>query len=224
MKIILLHGENSAASYNRLHKFISEAHKRSWEVVRIFDKTKNISEQLVSNSLFGDTRLIVIEDLKLLSKNDLVWLKKRGKDLPDTLILYQAGIVGKTVIKSLPPVDKVEEFKVPLLLWKLLDTFYPGNQKQFLRLLHEVAKKEQIEFIFALLAKQVRDLYWLKKDSKSIPYPSWKISKLKPIALKFNENQLENIISELSIIDVKSKTSDSELIDLLDLLAITYLK
>ena len=134
-------------------------------------------------------------------------------------------------MKQLPKIDKVEEFKLPKLIWSFLDSCFPGNAKNALLLLHEIIKNEPVEFVFSLLAKHLRDLYWVKVDSPPgqrpsgpVAYPSWRVEKLKRQSHKFSEGSLEDLINSLAQADIKAKTSQGELIDLLDFIIATKLE
>jgi DNA polymerase III delta subunit len=224
MKVIILHGENILESYERLQKFIDSAKERSWEIYTIGSDTRSLPEVLSSESLFAKERLLIIEDTKVFTKKVLDWLKKRTKSIDATLIVYNKGVLGISFLKSLPGVTKVEEFTIPKHIWTLLDSFYPGNSKNLLLLLHALSPKEPLEFVFSLLAKTVRDLYWVKVDSKALSYPSWRITKLQRQSQRFSENLLTNIISDLAEIDIKVKTSEADLLSELDFLIITKLE
>ena len=58
----------------------------------------------------------------------------------------------------------------------------------------------------------------------SIPYPSWRVGKLKSQASKFTIEQLKYLIEKLSEIDIKVKTSKADLTNELDLLIIKQLE
>ncbi|KKQ97536.1 MAG: hypothetical protein UT24_C0012G0132 [Candidatus Woesebacteria bacterium GW2011_GWB1_39_12] len=231
MKIIILHGDNTLESYERLQKFIDNAQSRSWEITRISNASQNIPEALVSTSLFDKEKFVVIENANLINKTTANWLKKNGSELNLTLIIYNQGILSQTFLKQLPKIDKVEEFKLPKLIWSFLDSCFPGNAKNALLLLHEIIKNEPVEFVFSLLAKHLRDLYWVKVDSPPgqrpsgpVAYPSWRVEKLKRQSHKFSEGSLEDLINSLAQADIKAKTSQGELIDLLDFIIATKLE
>ncbi|OGM20191.1 hypothetical protein A2714_01170 [Candidatus Woesebacteria bacterium RIFCSPHIGHO2_01_FULL_38_9] len=224
MRLIVLHGDNTLESYERLQKFVEVAHSRVWKVQRAANSSQNLAEVIVSDTLFQEKRLVVIEDWRLFNKSNLKLLKSKSDELDITIIIYHQGNLTKTFLKSLPRIDKIEEFKLPKLIWTFLDSFYPGNAKMLFQLLHEITKNEPAEFVFSLLAKQLRDLYWVKTDSSSIPYPSWRVGKLKGQSSKFTTHQLTNLISNFAEIDIKSKTSDTKLIDLLDFTIATKLE
>jgi DNA polymerase III delta subunit len=224
MKIIVLHGDDERKLYERLSKFIETAKGRSWEVAYLDDPAISIQEQLSSSSLFGSERFFIIRDILRLGKRELEWLNKKSKDLSGNLIIYHENYIPQAILKSLPKETKIEEFKLPVILWNFLDGFYPGNSEKSIKQFHQLIEKEAPEFIFTLIAKLFRDLYWVKTDAATLPYPNWRVGKLKTQANKFTINNLQLIINKLSEIDIKVKTSKSDLTAELDLLIIKQLE
>jgi len=223
MKIIVIHGDNVMQSYNRLQKFIGVSKSRDWEIKRTNSGKLNIKELLGSDSLFQKEKLVIADDIRLFNKNVFNWLKKRS-DIDTTLVIYHGGTLNKTFLNSLPKNYKVEEFKLPKLIWSFLESFYPGNARNCLLILHQIVGNESIEFVFSLLAKHMRDVYWAKIDNKSMSYPSWRIEKLQRQAQRYTLDKLKLIINEFADADIKSKTSDSNLSDLLDFITATKLE
>jgi DNA polymerase III delta subunit len=223
MKIIILHGDDELRLYERLTMFVDSAKGRSWEVAYLDDPSLSLEEQLSSSSLFGAERFFVIRDISRLGKKELGWIAKKSKDLPGNLIIYHEGYVPQGILKVLPDA-KVEEFKLPVILWNFLDGLYPGDSERSIKQFHKLIEHEAPEFIFTLIAKLFRDLYWVKTDEKSLPYPGWRVGKLKQQSSKFTLEQLKNIIARLAEIDIKVKTSKAEIVSELDLLIIKQLE
>jgi len=224
MKIIVLHGDDESKLYERLSKFVETAKSRSWEIAYLDDTALSIREQLSSSSLFGSERFFIIRDIARLGKKEAEWLNKKSDDLLGTLIIYHEGYISQIILKSLPKDIKLEEFKLPVILWNFLDGIYPGNSGRSIKTFHQLIEKEAPEFIFTLIAKLFRDLYWVKTDPMSLPYQSWRIGKLKAQTSKFNIEQLKYLIEKLAEIDIKVKTSKSDLVSELDLLMIKQLE
>lgn len=224
MKIIILHGDDERKIYERLQKFVDVAKKRGWEMAYLDESPNKIQEQLNTSSLFSQERFFVIKEISRLGKKELEWLSKNYEKLEGTLIIYHESVLPVTFLKSLPKDSKVEEFKLPVLLWNFLDGLIPGNSTREVSLLHKIVEKQAIEFVFSLIAKHIRDLYWVTVDPVSTGFPPWKLSKLKSQASKFSIQKLQQLISSLSEIDVKVKTSKANLIDELDLLIIKQLE
>lgn len=224
MKTIILHGDDERKLYARLAKFIETAKSRSWEVAYLDDPIHSIQEQLSSPSLFGAERFFIIRDTSRLGKKELEWISKNVSDLSGNLIIYHEGYLSQTILKALPKESKIEEFKLPVILWNFLDNIYPGNSAKIIKQFHQLIEKEAPEFIFTLIAKLFRDLFWVKTDAVTLPYQSWRVGKLKAQSSKFTGDQLKTLIEKLAEIDVKVKTSKSDIISELDLLIIKQLE
>ena len=224
MKIIVLHGDDEKKIYERLQKFVTVAKERAWELCHIDGSEASIREQLSSSSLFSKNRFFILKETSKLGKKELEWLDKNYENLDGTLIIYHEGIIPITILKALPKETKIEEFKLPVLLWNFLDGMVPGNCPREVSALHKIIEKQPVEFIFSLIARHFRDLYWVATDSSSTGFPSWKIGKLKSQSSKFKLEHLKEIIGKLTEIDIKVKTSKANLTDELDLLIIKQLE
>jgi DNA polymerase III delta subunit len=223
MKIFVLHGEDTTKSYERLAKFVDAAHSRSWEVKYINPAEEDLGEALSGASLFGSERFFVLRDFKKLGKKQLTWINKKIGSLEGNLIIYHPDTLTPTMLKSLPKEAKVEEFKLPKLLWNFLDTLEPGKSKKILTEFHKIIEKEPVELVFSLIAKQFRDVFWVKTgEGKALP--DWKRSRLKTQSSKFTVKDLRDIISELAEIDIAVKSSNADLVSSLDLFIVMRLQ
>ena len=156
------------------------------------------------------------------------WIKNNSPRLDGTLIVYHPNLLAKTKIAKLPKLDKIEEFKLPKLIWSFLESFYPGNADRCFRMFNKIVETEPVEFVFALLARQMRDLYWVKaeEEEKKVGenFQAWRVGKLRSQANKFGECQIKEIINNLAEIDIKVKTSKADLASSLDFLIATRLE
>lgn len=225
MKVIIVHGDHVEKSYERLTKFIQVAKKRGWNVERLSGKdTENLPEVMSANSLFNEERLFIVEDVSKTPKKQLEWIQKQAKDLPGTLVVFEEGHLTKTTLNKLPKPDKTELYKLPKLIYKLLESFYPGNAKESLRLVASLKDRHAPEYILAIVSGHLRDVYIAKLDAKKLNYPSWRTTKLKGQARKFTQDALDKVVSSLSEIDFMSKTTPQSIYDSLDLLIATQLE
>ena len=211
MKIIVLHGDNTLKSYQRLTKFVQEAKKRGWEV------TDYSTEAISNQTLFAVERFFILKDYKVLSKKQIEKFEKYNGNL----IIYHEGNIPILFIKTLPKDTKIEKFELPRLVFKFADSFYPKNANNCIKLLNTLSTNEPIELTFFCLSRHLRDLYWVKVGKPN--YPDWRLNKLKSQSNKFSEELLIEIINDLSIIDIKVKTSKANLKDSLDLLIVKKL-
>lgn len=212
MKIIVLHGDDSAKSYERLMKFVATAKKRGWDI--IYDNFPNTS------SLFGTERLVIYRDYTLLTKRDI----KNFDRFDGSLVIYHSGDLPQTFIKLMPQDFKMEKFEMPRILFSFLDSFYPGNLNRSIKPLHELTKTQPIELTFFMLARHLKDLYVVSIDPKTKQYPSWRLSKLKQQSDHFTIQQLQDLINDLADIDILVKSSKADLLTSLDLLMVKQLE
>jgi len=225
MKVILLHGDHSLDSYNRLQKLIQVAKERSWEIIKIGAKDNfSLPEKLTTSNLFEKERFYVVENLTKIKKADLEWFKKNIKRLSGTTIIYHSSTITNNLLKLIPKASKTEEYKLPKLIFKFLESFWPGNSRNSIKLLHEVVENEAPEFVFNLLSRHLRDLYWVILDKDSMSYPGWRISKLTQQAKRFPNGKITELIKTFAEIDIKVKTSKANIIDSLDFIIASELE
>lgn len=177
MKIILLHGDDTTKSYERLQKFTEEAKKRNWKITDF-----SLSE-IENQSLFDEESFYILRDYKLLDKKTLSKLEQYSGNL----VVYHTGKISAPSIKIINP-TKIELFELPQMLWKFLDNIT-------IKGLHEITKTQPVEYIFAMIAWKFKQNFVKNPNQKNA-----------------------TLISRLAEIDVKAKTSNAKLIDLLDLL------
>ena len=213
MKILVLHGENITASRERLFNLVAQYRRKGWEIFKT-DKT----DELLTDTLFGQKRLYIVEKIKNIDYKSLT------NKFDSNIIIWHEGNFPTTLLKKLPKITKVEKFDLPFLIYKFLDSFFPENTKNCLQILHEIILTNPPEFVLALLARHLRDLYWVKTDPETVDYPSWRVAKLKKQSNSFTIGGLKRLIIDLSDDDIKSKTSVADLATSLDLIIIKELK
>jgi DNA polymerase III delta subunit len=226
MEIIILHGENISQSWDKLEQLVASAKEKGLETVRVDSLAeKSLREHLSTDTLFKSQRLFVVREPEKISKKDFEWLTGSSKKLSDELIVYSGRSLGKDFLKKFPIGTKIAEFKLSQNIFKFLDSFYPGNSQAAILLLHQLEKTEATEKIIHFLGRHLRDLYWVGKDPKLLPYgQDWRVLKLLGQAKKFKKGEIENTISALAAADVASKTSDTAALGLLDQLIVSRLE
>lgn len=149
MKIIVLHGNDTNKSYNRLQKFIDEAKKRSWKIT-------DFSIQEVENqSLFGEECFFILKDIKLLDKKTV----EKLKNYSGNLVVYSNSKIPAPTLKNLNATT-VELFELPQILWKFLDNIT-------IKGLHEIIETQPIEYIFAMIAWKLKQNYLRNPSEKN---------------------------------------------------------
>lgn len=212
MNIILLHGDNEREVSNRLKKFIDVAKKRSWEILR-YNKTKDttLPEMLVSTGLFERGKLVLVEDINALKKADFDWIKKSNDLVDANLVIYNTKLLSKSAINKLPGNVKIEEYKIPVKIWQFLDAFAKENTLECLKLFQETLQKEPVEFIFAVLAKHIRNMLLIQISQENLNMPAWRKKKLEKQAVTFEKGELFDLLNKLSEMDIRAKTSRADL-------------
>jgi hypothetical protein len=217
MNIIVLHGDNYLKSYERLNAFKAEAARRGWEYLRISEPTNLLAASLTSQSLFAQDRLVVVEASVIAGNSFFKWVSKNHRKFMFTLVIYSDKKLPDSFIKQLPEGIRVEESKLSNKIWDFLESLYPGNSKACMSMLHSIEKKQPIELIFSSIVRQICDLYWISVSERTSPYTGFRLDKLKKQAKRFRREELACLIDDLAKIDVKSKSSAAQLIDLLDI-------
>ncbi|OGM01912.1 hypothetical protein A2115_00495 [Candidatus Woesebacteria bacterium GWA1_41_8] len=225
MKITTIHGDNTPESFNYLQQLVDSFKNKGFEISRISEGTSfSLPETLSSSNLFGKNYVYILQNPKTLSSKDMEWIKKKGSGISAELIIYQSSQMPSALLKTISQISEVREFKLPKTIFAFLDSFAPGNASKCLVLLHTLLKRQAPEFVFAALARHVRDLYWVKVAPRDLDYPEWRLTKLRMQSDKFSEDKLTKIINSLARIDLASKTSKQGLAPSLDLLIASRLQ
>lgn len=218
MRISLIHGDNSPAAYEKYRALIDGAKVKNFQIITI-----NSPKEVVGQSLFDDKIVFILEKPKKVNIKDWKWLKENAKNYNSNLLVLYEGNAPVTVTRNFPKDAKILKHELPKILFQYLDNLYPNNPR-LLKLFNDVIKLQAVELILAMMARQFRDLYWVKVDATSIQIPDWRVLKLLKQADKFEENDLKKIINRLAKIDIQTKTSDTDLKTELDLFLIEELK
>lgn len=149
-------------------------------------------------------------------------LKQKGpKDLfgegDASSLLWYPTALSQTAIQKFPKGTKFEKFDLPKRLFSLLENIGSKNSLS-------LSREEPRELVFAMIARQIRDIYWVLADEKTLTYPSWRISKLKKQANFFTISRLRGLIKTLANLDLGVKTGKVDLPTAIDLVLAQSLK
>jgi hypothetical protein len=223
MKTIVIHGDHSDKISQRVTNLIAQGKKRKMQIFRYAAGEDPVSERISSVSLFGN-QLHVIEKTGKLSSADTGWLSNNLSRIDGQAVFYNEGYLPPKVLKIFPKSARVETYKLPRAIFNLLDSFYPKNQKRIVQLTEELKKKEAAEFVLALLARRLKDLYVIISEPSLIKLEGWRRQKYMNQAKMFTTLKLKSLIKKLSVADITSKSSKESLWDLLDQLILTQLE
>lgn len=225
--LFLLHGENIVQSRRRLVELREKLKNQSKESVKLDGEKVSLGEikqALEAKSLFGDRRLVILENL--LSSP----ASKRQKEIVNyflkekinlSLIVWEKKEIRGVGLTKLKSKFKIEIFKIPALIFKLLDSLKPDNSKAMISLFHQIDQKEP-EFIFHMLCQRIRQLILAKDLGKKglEGLQGWQQARLLNQTANFKLSQLLGFYHQLLEIDYQQKTSQTPfgLFSTLDLL------
>jgi len=208
----VIHGENQVASRKKLVEFIEQAKQQHKEVLSLsaekLDRAK-LESALLSESLFGHEKLLVIEGLYSLPKS-----KKKDEFIElissasIETILWDKKLLTKTDFKKLPTNLENFEFKITPKMWSFLDTLStnPKAKTSMMKLFKESVEGDGAEFVFLMIARQIRILIQVKENKPPKVAP-FMLSKLSRQAKEFSLKKLLDLHQQLYLIDQKQKQS-----------------
>ncbi len=210
--LTVIHGENQVASRHKLSDLVAAAKKQNQEIVSLeaekLDRAK-LESTLLSNSLFGNSKTLILEGLHSLPKS-----KKKDEfiDLISSasidIILWEKKLITKTDFKKLPADSAVYEFKITAKLWSLLDhlTSNPKSKNTVLKLFKESVESDGAEFVFLMIVRQIRMLIQVK-ENQPLKMAPFMLAKLSKQAREFTLEKLLELHYKLFEIDQKQKQS-----------------
>lgn len=208
----VIHGENQVASRKKLVEFIEQAKQQNKELVKLnaekLDRAK-LETALLSESLFGQEKLLIVEGLYSLPKSNKKdeFIQLISSALID-IILWDKKSLTKSDLKKLPAKLENFEFKITAKMWAFLDSLSPNPKAKIsiLKLFQESAANDSSEFVFLMIARQIRFLIQVKE--KQLPKVApFTLSKLNKQAKEFSLEKLLNLHQQLYLIDQKQKQS-----------------
>lgn len=210
--VYIFHGEYQEASRTALLRNL-ETHKN--KEVRRFDWRSITDEQLVSavesSSMFGGDVVVVLEGVfsGLGRKQSRISMyaeiinrsAKEGTDI----IIWEPKLLTSAILKLFPDAS-VSVFKMPALIFSLLDAVSPGNAQRTLSLFRKLTKAEPSEIVFVMLLRRVRQLIEVKDHGQPKGLAPWQVSRLTRQAGSFTMDQLLTMHDRLYHMDSSIKT------------------
>jgi len=214
MKVVL-YGENTEGSRNEfIHLKTTDAKKEIRALVgKELDET-TLTQAIESNSLFGDTSSIFIENLfsplgkKIKLAASYATILKNA-DKQTTIVLWESKNLGKEILGLLEPEISVRLFAYPKIIFSFLDSLQPGGCKKSLALLDELLSSEAAELIWSMLISRVRMLIQIKDNVISERMSSWQASRLTNQARLFTMDKLLNMHKTLLTTEYSLKNGTS---------------
>lgn len=213
--ITVLHGDDVTASRNALSQ--KRENLKVSDIRYLDGKTMSdtdLVQALESNSLFGADHAVVIENCFSPLGKKLNAVKQRAKYIAGSgteVVIWEGKPLGKTAITALGKGIRVQEFKLPVVLFQFLDSLGTKDSAQMLELLEKTIQTSQPEIIFALLVRRTRELLQLADGSSPASMSPWLKNRLTQQSKSFTIKQLLTMHKTLLSIDLGIKTGSSPL-------------
>lgn len=209
--MILIHGENTIASREKLVECITTSKQQGNEIIRL--EAKNLTEALLeellgTSDLFGTPKTIIIEALHSLptsiKKKNLITIVQNSQ--LHELILWERRTLTKTMSKPFAAAQ-IFEYKASKTLFAWLDLLGKSQDTtKKIKLLHEAYSTDGEYFCFLMLIRQFRLLIQVKTGA-TVGGAPFMITKLASQASNFTHEELLKIYKKLLQIDSAQKTS-----------------
>jgi hypothetical protein len=228
--LTIICGEDSIASRNYFTDLQKSLSNKEYEIVNLdYQQVLELDETGSSeSSLFAAKRAYFTQNLnrkvfkKMSDKNE-----KKIKALVSSKEIQIFDWEEEVTARDLKTIKGavVKEFKLSQNIFKLLDSCYPGNLKNFVTSLDTLSGSTPDIFIFIMLARHIRNILTVKMGEKIPKMMSWQVAKLSNQAKYWRLENLINFYEGLHRIDVNSKTNGTpfSVKKSLDILACYYL-
>jgi len=228
--LTIICGEDSTTSFNYYSSLKKNYLDKSYEILDVSSSDlENITSWLgQSQSLFSQKKIFFTQNInKRLSRklnlkiNKVV--EKLIKDKSVEVVDWEEEIPSREL--KFPKATVVKEFKPAQNIFKLQDSLYPGNLKNFIYALNQLAETVDENIIFYMLVKHIRNLLTVKSGQSISRLQPWQLAKLSKQAKNREEKKLLGFYQGLHRIDISTKTSSNpfSLKKSLDILACYFL-
>jgi DNA polymerase III delta subunit len=210
--ITLLHGTYTESSRKEYIRLKSEAKAKTVRVLdgRTLDAAA-LTQAIESNSMFGGDTAVFIENLfgKLGRKQKLIEsLATIITNSSADIVLWEDKEVGVTVLKNLPTA-KISLFKVPSIIFQLLDGIAPEGGPRLLPLYTALHETEAPELIFTMIVRRVRQLIQLHDGIVPQGLQGWQLTRLTRQAKLFTLDTLLAMYKTLLDMEYSVKNGSS---------------
>jgi DNA polymerase III delta subunit len=211
MESKVLHGDNQVESRRKFVSFLTEGKQKGFEIKQVDGRTVTKAQFLTlsrSQSLLGASLLLACENLFSDNKKGVEIASEAAKNKDAVFIFWEGKKLPANQVKRLEKLFPVHEFKIPASTFRFLESLGKSHSKKaVLDLLHMSLKNSEPEFIFTMLARQIRLLLWAKLDPDTLDVPSWQKEKFVAQAKNFSVENLVGLHAKLLDIDRQNKLS-----------------
>lgn len=210
--ITILHGDHEVKISDEVSKVIQLAQQNGASVVRLQAKKMTLNDletALGMNALFATKKIVIIDNLFSLPKSktrDTFISQIAAHDAAEVdLFLIEKKALTATQLKYFTQA-KQQLFKYPALLFTWLESIGVVSPAQSITMFHQILEREEEQFIFIMLARQIRMLLAFVCDG-SYDGPPFLRGKLASQARHFTKEKLLSLHSALLALDENQKAS-----------------
>ncbi len=213
--ITLLHGDNVEASRNEFNRLKTIA--RGQEIREL--KGENLEETLLvqaleSNSILAPDKLIVIENLLSKMAKKVKLLEKLLQRFQESageaeIMLWEDRMIEPTVLKKFKSQVNIRLFKLPVIIFQILDGLKPNCARTLLPCLSQYTQANPPEIIFTMLVRRIRELMMLKDGIRPERLQDWQAARLTNQAKSFTLEKLLCLEQNLLEIEFNLKTGNT---------------
>lgn len=212
--LTIICGEDSISAYNY---FVALKNKYKTNDYEVFDISVNDIENIISwindsSMLFKTKKVFFTEGLnKKISRKQNLKINKIVDEIINNkdVELYDFEEEISSYYLKFSKKVQIKEFKLNENIFKLQESLYPGNLKNFLKILNKLSESQDQYFIFNMLSKHVRNLILAKTNNIDKKTPYWQVKKLQNQAYYWKINDLIKFYDGLYRIDMMEKTSST---------------
>ena len=214
MNISILHGTNQVASRNGLQELISKTKQAGVrDIVQLNGETltlEELTQAIESKSLFGNERLLVIENLltrvrSKLKETLMNYLAKQ--EMQGNVILWEKKEVTSSSLRNIGKSAHIRVFTINPTIFRFLDAILPKNTAQALGLYHECLRKDEPQLVFYMLSRRLTLLISLHDNPEELhSMPPWQKQRMIRQTQRFPLEKLITLHEKMYRTDVSVKT------------------
>jgi len=210
--ITILHGDNIEASRLELSNL---THAISNKELRTLDG-KHLDENALiqameSNSLFGSTIVVVVENLFTPLGRKTKRIKEFTKILDingqtTDCICWEPKELSKEVLSCFTSKITSKVFAIPKTIFLFLDSLKPNNAIQLISSYEDLITTNAAELVWSMMITRMRQLIQIQSGSIPAKLQSWQVSRLTNQSRSFTMDKLLKNYTQMCVREYELKT------------------
>lgn len=212
--LTILHGDDIVASRNELNRIRAAAPDKEIRDINGKDiKEDELRQAVESLSLFGNTMLVVIENLfsgigrKEKQITLLSGILKNASTSVD-IVVWEPKELGKTALTQLGGAT-IRAFKTPPIIFEFLDAIRPNSTKNLLVIFEKTIETVAPELVLYMLGTRIRQLIQVKDGLTPGKMSPWQAMRLTNQVKSFTMDKLLIMHTRILNLEYAFKTGAS---------------